>query len=170
VGREDDRLAALEGQLDPVSRAVIGQLRLAEGWRCWEAGAGGGSMAAWLARQVADSGSVLATDIDISGLSGLRCANITVARHDLEREDVPSGEFDLIHARLVLEHLREPAAVVGQAGVGVAGRWLARPRRRRWPAVRCRTCARGLRGDHRAMATGGASRWLEPVLRPGPGS
>src|SRR6266487_1741122 len=103
-GHEEDRLAALERQLDPVSRAAVGQLGLAAGWRCWEAGAGGGSMAAWLADQVTGSGSVLATDIDIAALSGLRHANITVARHDLEREGVPWAEFDLIHARLVLEH------------------------------------------------------------------
>ena len=65
-GREGERLAALERQLDPVSQAAIGQLRLAPGWRCWEVGAGGGSMAAWLADWVTGSGSVLATDIDIS--------------------------------------------------------------------------------------------------------
>ena len=82
-------------------------------------------MAAWLAGRVTGSGSVLATDIDISGLSGLPRANLTVARHDLEREDVPSGEFDLIHARLVLEHLRAPAAVVGKLGSALrAGGWL----------------------------------------------
>lgn len=124
-GQEEARLAALERQLDPVSRAAAGQLGLAAGWRCWEAGAGGGSMAAWLADQVAGSGSVLATDIDVSGLSGLCRANVTVARHDLEREDVPSGQFDLIHARLVLEHLREPVAVVGKLASALrAGGWL----------------------------------------------
>jgi chemotaxis methyl-accepting protein methylase len=124
-GREDERLAAFERQLDPVSQAAIGQLGLAAGWRCWEAGAGRGSMAAWLADRVTGSGSVLATDIDISGLSGMHRANITVARHDLEQEDTPAGEFDLIHARLVLEHLQEPAAAVGKlASVLRAGGWL----------------------------------------------
>jgi SAM-dependent methyltransferase len=124
-GREDERLAALERQLDPVSQAAVGQLGLAAGWRCWEAGAGGGSMAAWLADQVTGSGSVLASDIDIAGLSGLRHANLTVARHDLERESVPWAEFDLIHARLVLEHLREPAAVVDKLAAALRpGGWL----------------------------------------------
>jgi SAM-dependent methyltransferase len=82
-------------------------------------------MAVWLAGRVTGAGSVLATDIDISGLSGLGQANITVARHDLEREDVPSGGFDLIHARLVLEHLPEPAAVIGKLTSALrAGGWL----------------------------------------------
>lgn len=124
-GREEERLAALERQLDPFSRAAIGQLGLAAGWRCWEAGAGRGSIAAWLADQVTGDGSVLATDIDISGLSGLAHENITVARHDLEREEMPAGEFDLIHARLVLEHLPEPAAVVVKLASALrAGGWL----------------------------------------------
>ena len=124
-GREDERLAALERQLDPVSQAAIGQLGLAPGWRCWEVGAGGGSMAAWLADRATGSGWVLATDIDISGLPGLRRANLTVARHDLEREEMPAGEFDLIHARLVLEHLRDPAAAVGKLASALrAGGWL----------------------------------------------
>ena len=82
-------------------------------------------MVAWLAGRVGGSGSVLATDIDISGLSGLGQANITVACHDLERESVPGAGFDLIHARLVLEHLREPGGRGGQAGVGVAAGRLA---------------------------------------------
>jgi SAM-dependent methyltransferase len=124
-GREDERLAALERQLDPVSQAAIGQLGLAPGWRCWEAGAGGGSMAAWLAGRVTGSGSVLATDIDISGLPSQRPANLTIARHDLERDEVPAGDFDLIHARLVLEHLRDPAAAVGKLASALrAGGWL----------------------------------------------
>src|SRR5690349_9383854 len=113
-GPQDERLAALERQLDPVSQAVIGQLGLAAGWRCWEAGAGRGSMAAWLADQVTGGGSVVATDIDISSLPGLHQANITVVRHDLEHEEIPAGEFDLIHARLVLEHLHQPGATLGK--------------------------------------------------------
>jgi SAM-dependent methyltransferase len=82
-------------------------------------------MAAWLADRVTGAGSVLATDIDVGGLSGLHQANLTVARHDLEREETPSGGFDLIHARLVLEHLREPAAVVDKLAAALrAGGWL----------------------------------------------
>jgi SAM-dependent methyltransferase len=124
-GREDERLAALERQLDPVSQAAIEHLGLAAGWRCWEAGGGRGSMAAWLAGRVTATGAVLATDIDISGLAGLDQANITIARHDLAREKAPPGGFDLIHARLVLEHLPEPAAVVAKLALALrAGGWL----------------------------------------------
>jgi SAM-dependent methyltransferase len=38
---------------------------------------------------------------------------------------MPAGEFDLIHARLVLEHLREPAAAVGKLASALRpGGWL----------------------------------------------
>jgi len=138
-GREEERLAALERQLDPVTKAALGHLGVAAGWRCWEAGAGGGSIAAWLAGRVGSAGSVLATDIDISGLSGLRRANLTVVRHDLERGEAPAGGFDLVHARLVLEHLRDPAPVVGKlASVsGTPPRGVSRCRRTTGHSTAC---------------------------------
>jgi SAM-dependent methyltransferase len=69
-------------------------------------------MAAWLAGHVTASGSVLASDIDIGGLAGMDHANVAVVRHDLERDALPAAGFDLIHARLVLEHLGDPAATI----------------------------------------------------------
>ena len=82
-------------------------------------------MALWLAARVIPSGSVLATDIDTGALAGLDHGNVSVARHDLERDDLPPGGFDLIHARLVLEHLREPAAVITNLASALRpGGWL----------------------------------------------
>ena len=37
-----------------------------EGWRCAEFGAGGGSMAEWIADQVGESGLVVAVDRDVT--------------------------------------------------------------------------------------------------------
>ena len=124
-GQEDERLTAVERQLDPVSQAAMGQLGLTAGWRCWEVGAGRGSIARWLAGRVSPSGSVLASDIDVGALAGLDDGNITVVRHDLEQDGLPGGGFDLIHARLVLEHLKAPAAAaVKLASALRAGGWL----------------------------------------------
>src|SRR4051812_39774140 len=39
-------------------------LGIGPGWQCLEVGAGGGSVAVWVAEQVGVTGSVLATDID----------------------------------------------------------------------------------------------------------
>jgi SAM-dependent methyltransferase len=124
-GQEDERLTAVERQLDPVSQAAVDQLGLAAGWRCWEVGAGRGSMARWLAGRVSTRGSVLASDIDIGALAGPDHGNITVIRHDLERDGLPGGGFDLIHARLVLEHLRAPAAAARKLASALhGGGWL----------------------------------------------
>jgi SAM-dependent methyltransferase len=124
-GQEDERLTAVERQLDPVSQAAADQLGLAAGWRCWEVGAGRGSMVRWLAGRVSGRGSVLASDIDVGGLAGLDHGNITVIRHDLERDGLPGGGFDLIHARLVLEHLRAPATAARKLTSALrAGGWL----------------------------------------------
>lgn len=102
-----DTLAAL---YDPATRYRIEELGLAPGWLCWEVGAGGGTVADWLATRVGETGRVLATDVDTSALAASRGVNLEVLRHDLGTDAVPGGEFDLVHARLVLEHVTDHAA------------------------------------------------------------
>jgi len=99
------RFAGLEGTFDPTSRAHISALGLGDGWHCWEVGAGGGGLAAWLADRVAPGGTVLATDVDPSWMAHLSAANLSVERHDVTIDPMPTDRFDLIHARLVLSHL-----------------------------------------------------------------
>jgi SAM-dependent methyltransferase len=124
-GQEDDRLSAVERQLDPVSQAAADQLGLGAGWRCWEVGAGHGSMARWLATRVTTAGSVLVSDLDVRAVADLDYGNVTVVRHDLEADGLPGGRFDLIHARLVLEHLSTPAAAARKLASALrAGGWL----------------------------------------------
>ncbi|MGW8379877.1 methyltransferase domain-containing protein [Streptomyces sp. ODS28] len=81
------------------------------GWHCWEAGAGGPSVAGWLARRVGPQGRVLATDIDVSWT---RAApdGVEVLRHDVSAEEPPDGPFDLVHARLVLVHVPDREATL----------------------------------------------------------
>jgi SAM-dependent methyltransferase len=78
---------------------------VAPGWDCWEVGAGGGSIATWLARRTAPGGRVLATDIDPRYLRPAGYAGIDVRRHDVVIDPLPDRAFDLVHARLVLGHL-----------------------------------------------------------------
>ncbi|MBB2912513.1 SAM-dependent methyltransferase [Streptosporangium becharense] len=89
--------------LDPLTFGRLAQTGVTAGWSCLEVGAGGGSVALWLAGQVAPAGRVLATDIK-PGLIPSR-PGLTVARHDVVHDPLPAGEFDLVHARLVLSHL-----------------------------------------------------------------
>jgi ubiquinone/menaquinone biosynthesis C-methylase UbiE len=100
-----DQHRGLSAQLDGFTTARISQLLDLRGKRCLEVGAGAGSIALWLAEQVGPEGSVLATDLYPQHIPGHD--RLTVLRHDLVNEPAPPGEFDLIHARLVLNHLPE---------------------------------------------------------------
>ncbi|MEU9468684.1 class I SAM-dependent methyltransferase [Streptomyces avermitilis] len=111
--RAGSRYDVLESTYDPVTFARLAGLGVAPGMRCLEVGAGAGSVAAWLAERVGPDGSVLATDIEPRWLGELPATgNVRVVRHDIAQEDLPEGQFDLIHARLVLLHLPERQAAL----------------------------------------------------------
>jgi len=74
-------------------------------WRCLEVGAGTGTIARWLSDAVGPKGRVLATDLSLDLMQGLEADNLELRRHDILRDALPEGEFDLVHCRLVLEHL-----------------------------------------------------------------
>ncbi len=104
------RLAAIAGLFDPVSFHQLGATGVAAGWRCWEVGAGGPTVSAWLARTVGPTGRVVATDLDLSQF-GEPPTGVTALVHDVTTDPPPGGPFDLIHARLVLVHLPSRAEV-----------------------------------------------------------
>ena len=102
---ERARLAGLEVGLDPGTIRHLENLGVRAGWRCWEIGGGGGSIAAWLCERVGHGGQVLATDLETSFLGKLPYANVVVRRQDILADDLPEGQFDLVHARWVLHWL-----------------------------------------------------------------
>jgi SAM-dependent methyltransferase len=105
---ERKRLSAMEDLWDPGTRALLDELGVGDGWRCLEVGAGGGSMMNWMAGRGA---SVVAIDIDTRFVEQFAGPNgtgeIEVRRVDIRTDDLPQAEFDLVHARLVLEHLTD---------------------------------------------------------------
>lgn len=109
---ERRRLDALETIWDPFSVNELERLGAGEGWHCLEVGAGGGSIAAWLSRRVGPAGRVVATDLDTRLLESLAEPNLEVRRHDIATEDLEHGAFDLVHARLLLEHLPDSDAAL----------------------------------------------------------
>jgi SAM-dependent methyltransferase len=101
---ESERLTALEQGLDPGTIRHLEALGVGPGWRCWEVGAGAGSIAAWLCQRVGDGGHVLATDLEMTFLNRLSYPSLALRRHDVVADDLPEGgPFDLVHARWVLE-------------------------------------------------------------------
>jgi SAM-dependent methyltransferase len=106
---ERERLAGMERLWDPGTQAIIEPLGLSSGWSCLEVGAGAGSIAEWLADRVGPEGSVLATDVSTRYLRAVERPNLEVREHDVLRDPLPEEHFDLIHARLVVEHLGRAA-------------------------------------------------------------
>jgi SAM-dependent methyltransferase len=101
---ERKRIAGMEALWDPGSKALLGELGISTGWKCLEVGAGGGSLVEWMAAQGA---SVLAVDIDTRFVEPLASDSIEVRRMDIRTDELPQAEFDLVHSRLVLEHLTD---------------------------------------------------------------
>lgn len=110
-----DRFDALGSLFDPVTIRHLERLGVTDGWHCLDVGAGGGSIARWLAARVGSTGRVLATDLDVRLLErGLRGHHVEVRRHDIVHDDLPEESFDLVHERLVLIHVRERVAALAR--------------------------------------------------------
>lgn len=122
---EKTRLGGMESLWDPGTQALLDELGIGRGekaWRCLEVGAGGGSLVQWMAGRGA---SVVAVDIDTRFIEPLAGDSIEVKRLDIRTDELPSGEFDLIHSRLVLEHLTERRQILERlVGALRPGGWL----------------------------------------------
>ncbi|MEV5983212.1 methyltransferase domain-containing protein [Streptomyces sp. NPDC052114] len=103
------RFGALSELFDPVTFRHVDRLGLTTGMRCWEVGAGGPSVPLGLAERVGPTGTVVATDIDVSWTRDIATDGIEVLRHDVAADPPPPGGFDLVHARLVLVHVTDRA-------------------------------------------------------------
>jgi 2-polyprenyl-3-methyl-5-hydroxy-6-metoxy-1,4-benzoquinol methylase len=99
------RLTLLERRYDAGTIRRLKALGVGTGWRCFEVGAGGGSITRWLCAQVGSRGRVLATDLDTRFVEELNHDNLDVLRMDLRTDELPAEAFDLVHARVVLMHI-----------------------------------------------------------------
>ncbi len=119
------RFQALSALFDPATFRHIDGLGIAAGWRCWEAGAGGTTVAAWLSGRVGPTGYVVATDIDTTWLTAPQSQPFEVRRHDVATEAPPGDDFDLVHARLLLVHVPErDSALRSMVAALKPGGWL----------------------------------------------
>lgn len=100
-----ERFDAFATLFDPTTFRHLERFGIGPGWRCWEVGAGGTSVASWLAKKVGPTGRVVATDIDTSLLTQAARPPVEVRIHDVGTDEPPGEGFDLVHARLVLVHV-----------------------------------------------------------------
>jgi len=122
---ERERLGSLTRLYDHTTLRLAEQLGLTTGWRCADVGAGTGSIAQLLAASVGPQGHVLAVDTDTRFLEPLADATLSVRKQDVTAEPLVAGQFDLVHARLLLEHLPLRDGVLrALTGALAPGGWL----------------------------------------------
>jgi SAM-dependent methyltransferase len=120
--QERERLAGIESLWDPGTIRHLEALGIGEGRSCLEVGAGGGAIVEWLCRRAE---RVVATDLDTRFLEAIEAPNLDVRRHDIAGDELPDERFDLVHARLVLEHLPgRDAALERMASLLAPDGWL----------------------------------------------
>ena len=122
---ERERLALLEGALDPRSTKHLEALGITKGWRCLEVGGGGGSIVRWLAERVGQEGRVVAIDIDTRFLKEIDRSNVEIRQQDILRDAIENSSYDLAHCRFVLMHLAQPdVALQRMIGALKVGGWI----------------------------------------------
>jgi len=77
-----------------------------------------------MADRVGPDGSVLAVDIDTAHVEPMAGGVLEVRRHDLLRDDLPTGAFDVVHERSVLSWLGESDALERLVASLAPGGWL----------------------------------------------
>jgi SAM-dependent methyltransferase len=121
---EHERLLALARERDPMTRRVLTEIGVGPGWSCCDVGTGAGTVASWLGEQVGPTGRVLALDVDTrfhSPGDGV----VEFRRCDVVHEPIGDAEFDLVHARGVLQHLEQRERVLdGMIQAARPGGWI----------------------------------------------
>lgn len=113
----------LAASYDHITTERLAATGVTDGWHCFEVGTGHGSVARWLAERVAPTGSVLAGDIAPGDVEPH--PNLTVVEHDIATDPLPAERFDLIVARMVLQHVPQRKAVLDKLITALKpGGWL----------------------------------------------
>ncbi len=158
---ERTRLEMLAEARDPRTRRVLDRIGLSYGWRCWEVGAGAGSVSAWLGRKVGPEGAVWSTDLDLQFHRPV-LPNVVVEQHDVAKDPAPRAAFDLVHTRAVLQHVPERDQVIETLWAAVApGGWLV-VEDGAFQAFSEQPLPEPYATVHRAMATGATAKWRDP--------
>src|SRR5262245_28373431 len=115
-GRE--RLRLLSRVMRPTTLSLFDRIGLRPGVRCLDVGCGGGDVAFDLARIVGPEGGVVGVDVDETKLELARheAAARQLGNVEFRRSQIGAGElgsgFDVVYARFLLTHLKDPLAVL----------------------------------------------------------
>jgi SAM-dependent methyltransferase len=136
LGQNPEESARLQRQADelaPESTMVLDQTGLAPGQSALDLGCGPRGVLDLLADRVGSDGSVVGVDADSAHVAmateyaaGRGFENIRVLMADARDTGLPSGSFDVVHARTLLVTVPEPAVVATEmARLTRPGGWVA---------------------------------------------
>jgi SAM-dependent methyltransferase len=109
---------------DPASIKALSQIGIGTRWHCLDAGCGRGTIAAWLADR-AYEGTTIACDADDFAFPAQAPTALRPMKCDIRAAGFAAATFDLIHARLLLQHLPDREQVLDQLVSWLApGGWL----------------------------------------------
>ena len=124
LGQNPEESARLQRQADelaPESTMVLDRTTLAPGQSAVDLGCGPRGVIDLLAARVGPDGRVVGIDADPAHVAmasefaaGLGSRNVEVVAADARSTGLPSGSFDLVHARTLLITVPEPAAVAAE--------------------------------------------------------
>ena len=116
-GRE--RLKLLSRIMHASTTSLLDRAGIRAGLRCFDIGCGSGDVSLELAARVDPNGHVIGVDIDATKVelaraeaAQLKIDNVEFCVMDICETD-PGVAFDLVYARFLLTHLRDPSGVVG---------------------------------------------------------
>lgn len=136
LGRNPDESARLRRQseeLKPESAALLDRIGLEPGQSAIDLGCGPSGILDLLSAAVAPGGPVVGLDADPAHVALARqhardrgLTNVEVMSADARHTGLPSGTFDLVHARTLLVTIPEPAEVVTEmVRLAKPGGWVA---------------------------------------------
>jgi SAM-dependent methyltransferase len=129
---ETSRLQRQADELTPDSRALLDRTGLRPGHSVIDLGCGPRGILELLAERVSPGGRVVGVDADPAHTAmaaefaaALGLTGVEVITADARRTGLPSGSFDLVHARTLLINVPEPAQVVAEmARLARPGGWV----------------------------------------------
>lgn len=118
---ERDRLRRQSDELWAHSQALLDRAGVKPGWSALDLGCGPRGTLELLSERVGVTGRVTGLDFNAEHVAQAqelvderRLTNVDVVQGDARHTGLPSGSFDLVHARLLLVTIPDPAAVVAE--------------------------------------------------------
>jgi len=130
---ERDRLRQQRAVLHGHSSSLLDRMSMQPGWTALDMGCGPAGILDLLSARAGPAGEVTGIDVDADNVAEARAfvrqrglRNVQVVSGDARHTELPGSTFDLVHTRLLLVNVSQPADVIGEmARLARPGGWVA---------------------------------------------